>query len=134
MWYFINTNPNIVDPNHTNLNTLTLVDIFLQKAIQVHIHVKSFPHILLHFQTSNTACFLLYELAKHPELQERLVQEASLAMGDKDHPSWEDLQKMTLLRNCVKEVMRLHTPVPASVRILTEDVVLLGYQVPAGVS
>lgn len=41
---------------------------------------------------------------------------------------------MTLLRNCVKEVMRLYTPTGGTSRTVAEDVVLLGYQVPAGVS
>ena len=86
------------------------------------------------FQTSNSACFLLYEIAKHPELQERLVQEVSSAVGEKDHPSWDDLQKMPLLRNCVKETMRLYNPTGEFIRTIEEDVVLLGYQVPAGVS
>ena len=66
--------------------------------------------IACNLQTSNSATFLLYELAKQPELQERLVQEISSVVGDKEHPSWEDLQKMTLVRNCVKETMRLYSP------------------------
>ncbi len=86
------------------------------------------------FQTGNTACYLLYEIAKQPELQEHLIQEMSSVLGNKAHPSWDDLQKMTLLRNCVKEVMRLHNLLPATARVIAEDVVLLGYQVPAGVS
>lgn len=53
---------------------------------------------------------------------------------EKEHPSWDDLQKMTLLRNCVKEGMRLHNPGGGPTRVLERDVVLLGYRVPAGVS
>ena len=63
-----------------------------------------------------------------------MVQEILSAVGDKDHPSWDDLQKMTLLRNCVKEAMRLYTPTIGFGRTVAEDVVLLGYHVPAGVS
>ncbi len=41
---------------------------------------------------------------------------------------------MTLLRNCVKEVLRLYSATFSTGRIIAEDVELLGYQIPAGVS
>ena len=85
-------------------------------------------------QTSNTAAFLLYELARHPEIQERLVQEISSVVGDKEHPSWEDVQKMTLLKNCVKEILRIYVPGDITFRVLDRSTELMGYQVPAGVS
>ena len=85
-------------------------------------------------QTASSASFLLYEIAKYPELQERLVQEISSVVGDKKHPSLDDLQKMSLLRNCVKETLRMYVPVAGMTRTLAEDTVLMGYQVPAGVS
>lgn len=102
-------------------------------AMAMHTTFRFSGPVVL-FQTSSTANFLLYELAKQPELQERLVQEVLLAVGEKNHPSWDDLQKMTLLRNCVKEVMRLYVPTGGTARTVAEDVVVLGYQVPAGVS
>ena len=76
----------------------------------------------------------MYEIAKQPKLQKQIVQEISSTMGDKNHPSWEDLQKMSTVRNCVKEIMRLHPPVTTNGRILAEDAVILGYHIPAGVS
>lgn len=76
----------------------------------------------------------MYEVARHPDIQERLVEEVSSVIGDKDHPSWDDLQKMPLLRNCLKETMRLHSPPTMIRRMIDEDAVLLGYHVPAGVS
>lgn len=86
------------------------------------------------WQTANTSCFLMYEIAKKPDLQKHLVHEVTSVVGDKTHPSWEDLQKMALLRNCVKETMRLYPPTLFAGRILAEDAVVLGYQIPAGVS
>ena len=85
-------------------------------------------------QTSNTALFLLFELAKHPEIQERLYQEIKSVVQEGKHPTWEDTQNMKLVRNCVKETMRLHLPIGALPRVLRENAVLNGYQVPAGVS
>lgn len=76
----------------------------------------------------------MYEISRQPELQDRLVQEISAAMGDKENPSWEDFQKMPLVRNCVKETLRIYSPTGGIARILREDAVILGYHIPAGVS
>ena len=62
------------------------------------------------------------------------MQEISSVLGDKRHPSWDDLQRMSLARNCVKETLRMYSPLSDLPRILQEDVVMQGYQVPAGVS
>ena len=85
-------------------------------------------------QTSNTAMFLLFELAKQPEIQERLYREIKSIVEEGRHPTWEDLQNMKLVRNCVKETMRLYQPVGVLPRVLREDAVINGYQVPAQVS
>lgn len=57
-------------------------------------------------QSSLTATFLLHELAKHPELQEELYQEVSSIVGDRSSISFDDCQKMTLVRCCIKEILR----------------------------
>ena len=62
------------------------------------------------------------------------MQEISSVVGDKRHPSWDDLQKMTLARNCVKETLRMYIPLGIITRVLSHDAVVLGYNVPAGVS
>ena len=62
------------------------------------------------------------------------MQEISSVVGDKRHPSWDDLQRMSLARNCAKETMRMYSPTGGTSRILAQDAVLMGYQVPAGVS
>ena len=85
-------------------------------------------------QTSNTAMFLLFELAKQPKIQERLYREIKSIVEEGRHPTWEDLQNMKLVRNCVKETMRLYQPVGVLPRVLREDAVISGYQVPAQVS
>ena len=62
------------------------------------------------------------------------MEEINSVLGAREEPTWEDLQKMTLVRNCTKETMRLHNPTGATWRVLDEDAVLCGYQIPAGVS
>ena len=90
--------------------------------------------VVVFYQTSYTSSNLLYSLAKNPELQNRLLDEFSKVLGDKAYPSWEDIQGMPLLRNCVKEVMRLHVAVPLNSRVLEEDTIIDGYCVPSKVS
>ena len=101
-------------------------------------HVWGGTNVLIcnmHFQTSNSATFLLFELAKHPELQDKLYHEITSVMGgNRPHPSWDDIQQMKLVRNSVKETMRLYPPVGVLLRVLNEDAILNGYHVPAGVS
>ena len=77
--------------------------------------------------------FLLFEMAKHPEVQDRMYEEIKSVMGDRKQPTWEDIQNMKLVRNTIKETMRLYLPVGILPRIINEDAVLNGYQVPAGV-
>ena len=77
--------------------------------------------------------FLLFEMAKHPEIQDRMYEEIKSVMGERKHPTWEDIQNMKLVRNTIKETMRLYLPVGILARIINEDTVLNGYQVPAGV-
>ena len=89
---------------------------------------------IIYLQTSNTAAFLLFELAKHPEIQERLHREIKSVIEEGKHPTWEDIQNMKLVRNCIKETLRLYLPIVGLPRVLMEDAVLNGCQVPAGVS
>ena len=67
-------------------------------------------------------------------MQDLLAEEIRMVLGRKPNPSWEDLQKMSLLRNCIKESLRLYVPLTAISRCLAENIVLCGYEVPAGVS
>ena len=98
------------------------------------VQIKSFMLFTCQsMQTSNTALFLLFEMAKHPEIQERMLEEIRSVMGDRKQPTWEDIQKMKLVRNAIKETMRLYLPVGALPRLISEDAVLNGYHVPAGV-
>ena len=62
------------------------------------------------------------------------MEEISCVVGEKEHPSWDDLQKMTLLRNCLKEVMRMYVPSGSLYRTIPNDAEIFGYEVPGGVS
>ncbi|XP_011405733.1 PREDICTED: cytochrome P450 27C1-like [Amphimedon queenslandica] len=82
--------------------------------------------------TSYTLTWTLHNLATNIDIQERVREELHSVMGSDNLVTPEHIQKMTILRNCVKESLRLYPTVPMNIRALQQDVVLSGYSVPAG--
>ena len=82
--------------------------------------------------TSNTATFLIHELAKHPDIQEAAYKEILEVVGPRSKPTSEQLQKLSLVRRCVKETLRMYPLLPLMSREVATDTVILGYQIPAG--
>ncbi|KAI8077707.1 cytochrome P450 [Halteromyces radiatus] len=89
-----------------------------------------------HDTTAFTLSFMVYELAKHPDVQEKARQEAIRILGDKPMdvlPTIEDIRKMTYINAVMKETMRLHNPLLATTtRQATEDCQLGSVYVPRG--
>lgn len=79
-----------------------------------------FPQYL--FQTSNTMTFLLYNLASNPEKQEKLREEIRSVIG-KEELTLSHIQKMTYLRNCIKESLRMYPILFIYGRMLQSDFV-----------
>ncbi|XP_072052037.1 1,25-dihydroxyvitamin D(3) 24-hydroxylase, mitochondrial-like [Amphiura filiformis] len=82
--------------------------------------------------TSNTLAWVLYELSRHPEAEQRLYNEISSVMGTdgQNIPTTEDLTQMPYLKSIIKETLRLYPVLPANNRILDRDVVIGGYHIP----
>ncbi|KAI0743400.1 cytochrome P450 [Daedaleopsis nitida] len=88
-----------------------------------------------HETTSSTLTFLLYELSRHPEYQDRMREEIRevraqvTARGDNDF-TIEDMDKLTLTMHAIKETLRFHAIVSALPRIASkDDVIPLQYPV-----
>ncbi len=82
--------------------------------------------------TSNTATYLLHELAKNTDIQDAVYKEVLEVVGPDKTPTTEQLQKLNLVRKCVKETLRLHPLLPFLIREIQNDAVILGYNIPAG--
>ncbi|XP_078687965.1 cytochrome P450 27C1-like [Branchiostoma floridae x Branchiostoma belcheri] len=82
--------------------------------------------------TSNTMVWTLYELARHPELQDRLHREVTGVVPAGQTPTVEDVKNMPLLKNVIKEILRVYPVLPANGRVLDKDIVLGGYNIPKG--
>ncbi|XP_066993578.2 cytochrome P450 4C1 isoform X2 [Anabrus simplex] len=86
-----------------------------------------------HDTTTSAICWALYLLGKHPDIQERVVEELNGIFGDSDRsPTHDDLSSMKYLEQVIKETLRLYPSVPAFSRQLETDIELLGHTVPAG--
>jgi len=85
-----------------------------------------------HDTTSSGISFTLYNLAKYPEIQQKVFEEVSeMYDGDKDRAvTLQDLSKLQYLDAVIKESQRLYPSVPYYGRELVEDVVSEGYTFP----
>ncbi|KAM8793917.1 cytochrome P450 4F3-like [Eudromia elegans] len=88
-----------------------------------------------HDTTASGLAWLLYNLARHPEHQERCRQEVRELLEDREAEEieWGDLSRLPFTTMCIKESLRLHPPVTAVSRRCTKDVALpQGHTVPSG--
>ena len=83
-----------------------------------------------HDTTTSTLSALFYELAKHPEWQERL--RAELWDGAEPGIDLARLETAHYSEMAAKETLRLYPPVPTQPRLATEDLSWQGYEIPAG--
>ncbi|XP_053075686.1 cytochrome P450 4F3 isoform X2 [Acinonyx jubatus] len=89
-----------------------------------------------HDTTASGLSWVLYNLAKHPEYQERCRQEVQELLKDREPKEieWDDLAQLPFLTMCIKESLRLHPPVTVVSRCCTQDIVLPdGRVIPKGV-
>jgi len=84
-----------------------------------------------HETASTSLSLLLYELARTPGAQERLVEEVDRVLCGRE-PEFEDLDKLEYVGNAIKESMRLHPVGPTVGRDTLNEIEIEGYRVPAG--
>lgn len=83
-----------------------------------------------HDTTATTLTYALWELARHPEWQDAVAEEA-LAVGRRElTPS--DVENMPTTVRVIHEALRLCPPARDAVRMATRDVGVDGFRIPAG--
>ncbi|XP_067876968.1 ultra-long-chain fatty acid omega-hydroxylase-like isoform X4 [Heterodontus francisci] len=88
-----------------------------------------------HDTTASGISWVLYNLARHPEYQDKCRDEIEQLMEENDHSEveWDDLSRMPFTTMCIKESLRLHPPVTTVARCCTEDIKLPdGRVIPKG--
>ena len=85
--------------------------------------------------THCTSYWLFWQLAKHPEVQNKLVEEFQRVLPNPMEPTVDDLRLCEYLHAVVQESMRMVATVPVNQRVNDkEDITLGGYHIPAGVN
>ncbi|KAG4080699.1 hypothetical protein HA402_013229 [Bradysia odoriphaga] len=83
--------------------------------------------------TSAAASLLLYNLATHQNVQDKLREEVMTLLPNADEAlTPESLNNLPYMRACLKESMRLTPIIAGNVRAAGRDLVLQGYQIPKG--
>ncbi|XP_069118512.1 cytochrome P450 4A25-like isoform X2 [Argopecten irradians] len=87
-----------------------------------------------HDTTASAISWILYALATHPEHQTKVQEEIDrvLVGRESDRLEWEDMPKLEYLTMCIKEGMRLYSPVPFIQRQSTQECVIDGKTFPSG--
>lgn len=86
-----------------------------------------------HDTTSSAIAFVLHNVAKYPDVQQKLHEEIVNVLGASDHHhqvTLRDLNNLHYLDLVIKESLRLFPIVPYFGRKLNEDVQLDGYTLP----
>ncbi|KAM6937444.1 cholesterol side-chain cleavage enzyme, mitochondrial [Xenentodon cancila] len=82
--------------------------------------------------TSITLLWTLYELARHPNLQEELRAEVAAARAASQGDMQEMLKRIPLVKGALKETLRLHPVAVSLQRYIAEDIIIQNYHIPAG--
>nr|QQL12330.1 cytochrome P450 CYP314A1 [Aphis craccivora] len=80
----------------------------------------------------NTLVFLLYLVAKHPDVQEKIYNEVSLLAPAGTSITAEHLHKATYLHACISEAHRLLPTAPCIARVLESEIEYDNYRLPSG--
>ncbi|XP_031339691.1 probable cytochrome P450 4aa1 isoform X1 [Photinus pyralis] len=78
--------------------------------------------------------FTLYNLAKHPETQQKVVEELETVFNKHSFISLRSLNEMVYLQQCINESLRLFPSIPLISKKLVEDVQLENCTLPAGLN
>uniref|UniRef100_A0A7N6F805 Cholesterol 24-hydroxylase n=1 Tax=Anabas testudineus TaxID=64144 RepID=A0A7N6F805_ANATE len=83
--------------------------------------------------TANLLAFCIMELARHPEILEKVRKEVDDVIGMKQEISYDDLGQLTYLSQVLKETLRIYPTAPGTSRYAQEDLVVDGLNIPGGV-
>ncbi len=82
----------------------------------------------------NALVYIVYYLARYPNVRERIEQEADEELGGREIAA-DDFDRLPYARAVFLETMRIQPPAYASIaqlRVTGEDVALAGYRIPEG--
>jgi cytochrome P450 len=102
-------------------------EVFSDREVLDHM---IFLMMAAHDTTTSTLTSLTWELARHPEWQDR-IREESRALGD-PLPGFDQLDRLESLTWAMQETLRLYPPLPVIPRTATRDFEWEGHRIAAG--
>jgi cytochrome P450 len=84
-----------------------------------------------HETTANALSFALHLMAHHPDVQQRMAEEASTVLGSRT-PTAADYALLPYANQVFAETMRLYPPVWVTARVCSEQYDIAGYTIPIG--
>ncbi|XP_021267691.1 cytochrome P450 3A9-like [Numida meleagris] len=82
--------------------------------------------------TSNTLCYLAYQLALHPDVQQKVVNEIDTVLPNKAPLTYEAIMQLDYLDMAVNETLRLYPLGGRLERTCKKDVEINGVTIPKG--
>ncbi|NXC51417.1 CP3AL protein, partial [Penelope pileata] len=110
------------DGNHSN-KALSDIEVLSQAFIFIFAGYEP---------TSNTLCYLAYELALHPDVQQKVVDEIDTVLPNKAPLTYEAIMQLEYLDMAVSETLRLFPLGGRLERVCKKDVEINGVTIPKG--
>uniref|UniRef100_A0A1L8E4F5 Putative cytochrome n=2 Tax=Nyssomyia neivai TaxID=330878 RepID=A0A1L8E4F5_9DIPT len=131
--------------NRSGKEKLTFLDLLLKATVDgkplsdadIREEVDTFM-FEGHDTTTSGISLTLYHLSQYPDIQEKVFQELNRIydgeLGENLQVTYNHLQDMKYLEMVIKESLRITPPVPIFGRRATEDIIVGGMKIPAGVN
>ncbi|NXF72909.1 CP3AD protein, partial [Sclerurus mexicanus] len=110
------------DENHSN-KALTDIEVLSQAFIFIFAGYEP---------TSNTLCYLAYELALHPDVQQKVLEEIDTVLPNKAPLTYDAIMKLEYLDMTVSETLRIYPLGGRLERTCKKDVEINGVIIPKG--
>jgi cytochrome P450 len=81
--------------------------------------------------TTHTLGWMFYQVARHPEVMQRIQDEVDAVIGDRP-PTFDDLLALRYSRRVVDETLRMNSAAWQTMRHAIDDDVIGGHHIPAG--
>ncbi|XP_047569458.1 cytochrome P450 3A12 isoform X1 [Lutra lutra] len=116
------------------INSQNSKEMDTHKALSdLELVAQSIIFIFAGYETTSTSLsFLLYELATHPDVQQKLQEEIDATFPKKAPPTYDALVQMEYLDMVLNETLRLYTIGGRLERICKKDVEISGVFIPKG--
>ena len=84
-----------------------------------------------HDTTGTALPWTILEIARHPDVQQKVLEEIDTIFGDdlERQIEEEDLKKLVYLEMVFKEALRVHSPIGLIARRIQKDFEILGYKI-----